>query len=65
MQLPPDMVGYLDAARRFLLREPERSRRVLRLLFANWLAHVETHGPRPRKPAVRALFPLMTSMNPI
>ena len=65
MQLSPDMVGYLEAARRFLLREPERSRRVLRLLCANWLAEVETHEPRPPKPAVRASFLLMISTNPI
>ena len=42
MSLSPEMVGQLEAARRFLLREPERSRRVLRLLCANYLAHVET-----------------------
>ena len=65
MQLPPDLVGYLAAARRFVLREPERSRRVLRLLCANWLALVETHGPRPRKPAIRASFTLVISTNPI
>ena len=64
MQLSPDMVGYLDTARRFLLREPERSRRVLQLLCANWLAQVETHEPRPPKPAVRASFPLMISTSP-
>ena len=52
MQLSPDMVGYLYAARRFLLREPERSRRVLRLLYANYLAHVE--HPGRRKPAALA-----------
>jgi hypothetical protein len=54
MQLSPNMVGYLYAARRFLLREPERSRRVLRLLYANYLAHVE--HPGRRKPAARARF---------
>ena len=54
MQLSPGMVGYLYAARRFLLREPERSRRVLRLLYANYLAHVE--HPGRRKPAARARF---------
>jgi hypothetical protein len=64
MQLSPDMVGYLDTARRFLLREPERSRRVLQLLCANWLAQVETQEPRPPKPAVRASFPLMISTSP-
>jgi hypothetical protein len=62
-QLSEDMVGRLEAAHRFLLREPKRSRRVLRLLFANWLAHVETH--EQRKPAVLVLFPLRVSTNPI
>jgi hypothetical protein len=63
MQLSPDMAGYLDAGCRFLLREPERSRRVLRLLFANWLAHVERREPGPQQPAVRAAFPLLNSTN--
>ena len=65
MSLSPDMVGQLEAARRFLLREPERSRRVLRLLCANYLAHVETRGRQPRKPAVLAVFTYLTSTNPI
>jgi hypothetical protein len=65
MQLSDDMVGHLDAAHRFLLREPERSRRVLRLLFANWLAHVETPELRRRKPADWVSFPLRLSTNPI
>jgi hypothetical protein len=64
MQSSPDLAGYLDAANRFRLREPERSRRVLRLLCANWLAHLETHEPRPRKPAVRALLSLLISTHP-
>ena len=42
------------ACTRFLLREPERSRRVLRLLCANCLAHVENpecrRGNRPSGP---------------
>ncbi len=59
MQLSSDMAGYLDSGWRFLLREPERSRRVMQLLYANWLAHVEPL--EPRKPAVRALFSLLTS----
>jgi hypothetical protein len=59
------MVGQLEAARRFLLREPERSRRVLRLLCANYLAHAETRGRQPRKPAVWAVFTYLTSTNPI
>jgi hypothetical protein len=55
--LPP-VVGWIPyAARRYLLNEPERSRRVLRFAFANWLAHVEEKDPRHLKPAVRATFP--------
>jgi hypothetical protein len=65
MQLSPDLAGYLDAGCRFLLREPERSRRVLRLLYANWLAQVERQEPGPQKPAVRAAFSLLKSTNPI
>ena len=65
MQLSPDMAGYLDAGCRFLLREPERSRRVLRLLYANWLAHVERQESGPQKPAVRVVFPLLKSTNPM
>ena len=65
MSLSPEMVGQLEAARRFLLREPERSRRVLRLLCANYLAHAETRGRQPRKPAVLAVFTYLTSTNPI
>jgi hypothetical protein len=56
LSLTPEMVGQLEAARRFLLREPERSRRVLRLLCANYLAHAETRGRQPRKPAVLAVL---------
>ena len=65
LSLSPEMVGQLEAARRFLLREPERSRRVLRLLCANYLAHAETRGRQPRKPAVFAVFTYLTSTNPI
>ncbi len=50
------MIDGLEAARRFLSREPERSRRVVRLLCAQYLAHEETHDlPRP-KPAVWVSF---------
>jgi hypothetical protein len=56
MSLSPEMVGKLEAARRFFLREPERSRRVLRLLCANYLAQAATRGRQPRKPAVLALL---------
>jgi hypothetical protein len=55
-RLPPNLVETLHAARRFLRHEPERSRRVVRLTFANWLAHVEDASPQTRKPAVRASF---------
>ena len=65
MELSPGMIGHLEAARRFLLREPERSRRVLRLLCASYLAHVEPRELPPRKPAVWAKFSYLTSTNPI
>jgi hypothetical protein len=64
LQLPPDMGRYLDAGSRFLLREPERSRRVLRLLYANWLAHVERQESGPQRPAVLVVLPLLKSTNP-
>jgi hypothetical protein len=54
--LPPNLLHTLMAVHRFLNREPERSRRVLRLAFANWLAHVEVPEERSRSPAVRARF---------
>jgi hypothetical protein len=54
--LAPNLVWSLHAARRFLANEPERSRRVLRLAFANWLAHVEEADPQRRRPAIRATF---------
>jgi hypothetical protein len=65
MQLSPQMADSLDAALRFLMREPERSRRVLRLLCANWLAHVEAQRARRRNPAVVTSFPLLMSTNPV
>jgi hypothetical protein len=54
MQLPVDLARDLYQVKRGLAREPERSRRVIRLLFANWLAQVE--HPGQRKPAARASF---------
>jgi hypothetical protein len=49
MALLPTTFDYLEPTRRFLLREPERSRRVLRLLCAHYLANAETRGlPRPK-----------------
>ena len=65
MALSPTMIDHLEAARRFLLREPERSRRVLRLLCAQYLAHAEAHEMPPRKPAVWARFSYLTSTNPV
>ena len=57
-QLPPNYLRNVYNARRFLINEPERSRRVLRLAFANWLAHIQEKDPARRKPAVRASFGL-------
>jgi hypothetical protein len=56
MELPQDVNALLYRVRRFLLREPERSRRALRLLFANWLAQAEGPGGPDRNPAVFATF---------
>jgi hypothetical protein len=63
MALSPTMIEYLEAARRFLLREPERSRRVLRLLCSQYLAHAEAHEMPPQKPAVWARLSYLTSTN--
>jgi hypothetical protein len=65
MALSPTMVDGLESARRLLLREPERSRRVLRLLCAHYMAHLETRELPPRKPAVWAWFSYLTSTNPV
>ena len=64
MALSPEMIGRLEAARRFLLREPERSRRVLRLLCASYLARAENRELPSRKTAVWAKFSYVTSTNP-
>ena len=55
-QVPVELAMYLYGGQRFLKREPERSRRVVRLIFANWLAHAELPEPRQSRPAVRASF---------
>ena len=65
MSLSAELIDGLEAARRFLLREPERSRRVLRLLCANYLAHVESRKQAPRRPAVWAMFSYLDSSVPI
>ena len=61
MALFAAMIDHLESARRFILREPERSRRVLRLLCASYLAHAEAREPPPRNPAVWAKFAYYTS----
>ena len=43
-----------------MMNEPELSRRVLRLTFANWLAHDQDPDPRHRSPSVLASFKLMS-----
>jgi hypothetical protein len=57
--LPPELANALHAAQGFLINEPERSRRVLRLAFANWLSHIREQDPGRRKPAVRVIFSLL------
>jgi hypothetical protein len=53
-ELPPDFARRIYAVRRYYSTEPERSRRVLSLAFANWLAFVADEHRRNRQPAVRA-----------
>jgi hypothetical protein len=55
--IPPDLAVYVFLAHRFALREPERSVRAVRLVFANWLAHVEDPALRKNPPIVRADSP--------
>jgi hypothetical protein len=52
--LPIEMGAHLYEMKRWLAREPERSRRVIRLVFANWLAQVKKPDPGEQKPALRA-----------
>ena len=56
MQLPTEVALHLTELTRYLSREPDRSRRVIRLLFANWLAQVGSPNSRQTGPAVRARF---------
>jgi hypothetical protein len=65
LALTPTMIDQLKLARRFMWREPERSRRVLRLLFAQYLAHLETRELPPRKPAVWVRLSYLTSTKPV
>ena len=54
--LPPNLAWMSYAAKRYIASEPERSRRVLRLAIANWLAHAEEKDPRLRKAVLRQKF---------
>ena len=54
LELPQVLAERHNHARRFLLREPERSRRAIRLLFANWIAHAEARPGRARPPSPRS-----------
>jgi hypothetical protein len=54
--LPPNLAWIPYATKRYFWNEPERSRRVMRLAFANWLAHAENEDPQLQKPAVHATF---------
>ena len=53
-KLPPNLAWSAHQGRRFVANEPERSRRLVRLIFANWLAHAEAPNQMTRKPVVRA-----------
>jgi hypothetical protein len=54
--LPPKLSQQIYAARRFMASEPERTRRVLRMAFANWLAHAANPAGHNTKPSVVAKF---------
>jgi hypothetical protein len=56
LQVPAELALEVHRLRRLLLREPERSRRAIRLLFANWLAQAEGPEGQRRKPAVLVSF---------
>jgi hypothetical protein len=60
-QLNSDQIRAVADAWRFWRREPERSRRVMRLVFANWLAYDEwppdrRPGPDPNLPGPINLY---------
>ena len=54
VKLPDELTSRLYAARRLVRNEPEVSRRVLRLAFANWLAHDQDPDPHRRNPSAIA-----------
>ena len=55
-ELAGNLKASAYAVRRYVRHEPERSRRVLRLVFANWLAHAEEKDPCLHTPAIRVIF---------
>jgi hypothetical protein len=55
-ELAGNLAESIYSVRRYIRHEPERSRRVLRLAFANWLAHVSDKDARLARPAVRAIL---------
>jgi hypothetical protein len=56
-QLDPDLIGAAVDAWRFWRREPERSRRVMRLAIANWLAFHELPADRRPNPDMNVSGP--------
>jgi hypothetical protein len=53
-QIPPDIAVYLFATWRYLMREPERTERIAKHLYANWLARLEYPAGTSQKPVVKA-----------
>jgi hypothetical protein len=53
---PMNLSWTVYAAKRYFSNEPERSRRLLRLAFGNWLAHAEEKDPGRQRPAARAFW---------
>jgi hypothetical protein len=62
MKLPDELARQIYFTRRFVLNEPELSRRVLRLAFANWLARAQEKSSRGHAPTVLARLPLGTTI---
>ena len=62
MKLPDELASQIYFTRRFVLNEPELSRRVLRLAFANWLARAQAESQRGQTPTVQAHLPLHTTI---
>lgn len=55
-------IPWYEDVRDFLNREPERSRRVARLAFTNWIAHAD--GVRPFRSKLTDRFPDLFMNNP-